>query len=302
MVFSRSIRITKEVTVRFPTLIVLLLIISLLFIGCSNNSGPRPKQAVQVAVQPGNPVPNAGDVAAPSLVRKIIYTCQIAVVVEDLMAAQQTLNTLIASIQPQGGYLANQELSGTSGSQRRGTWTIRVPLSEFDRFVSQVEKLGEIERNSRNAQDVTDAHTDLEGRLRNKQSSETRLLSHLEKSAQLKDTLELERELTRVRGEIEQLQGQMNLLNNKADLATVSLTLTERQEYIPPAPPVTASFPTLVSRTFIESWNNLVACAQGVALITVALAPWAVAAAIILLPIWLIRRNLRVFVNTGATH
>lgn len=154
--------------------------------------------------------------------------------------------------------------------------------------MAELEKLGELERSSRDAQDVTEAYADLEARLRNKQLSETRLLSHLEKSAELKDTLELERELSRVRGEIEQLQGQLNLLKSKTDLATVMVTLLERQGYTPPTKP---TFGIQVSRTFDNSWKALVDFGQTLALIAVALAPWLIVFALILTPVWLIVRH-----------
>lgn len=156
--------------------------------------------------------------------------------------------------------------------------------------MAEIEKLGDVECNSRDAQDVTDSYTDLEARLRNKQSSEQRLLGHLEKSANLKDTLELEREISRIRGEVEQLQGQLNLLKSKADLATVNLTMYERARYTPPAK---LAFIALVSRTFRDSLGHLTAFGQTITLVVVALVPWAVAFGIPLLMGWLIHQRFR---------
>jgi hypothetical protein len=235
-------------------------------------------------------VPGAGEAAAPPVPRKIVYTCQIDINVEDITLAQQKLTSLIESVREKGGFLARQELNGASGSHRRGSWTIRVPLLQFDRFVEDVEKLGELERSTRDAQDVTEALTDLEARLRNKESSEKRLLSHLEKSAVLKDTLELERELSRVRGEVEQLQGQLNLLKNRTDLATVSLTISERPDFHPTTKP---TFATLVSRTFDGSWNSLISFGQVLVLVIVGFSPWVAALSVLLIPGWVVRRSLK---------
>lgn len=274
-----------------PSFGVLLIACSLLA-GCGSQQVPSAKPGVQVAQANREPAPGApnqglGEAAAPSITRKIIYTSQIDVVVENITTAQQQLTKLIESVREQGGYLSRQELTGTIGSHRRGSWTVRVPLAQFDGFVAELEKLGELERSSRDAQDVTEAYADLEARLRNKQSSETRLLSHLEKSAELKDTLELERELSRVRGEIEQLQGQLNLLRSKTDLATVTVTLLERQGYTPPTKP---TFGTQISRTWDNSWQALLFFGQAVTLIGVALAPWLAVVALVVTPVWLIAR------------
>lgn len=280
------------------------LLVCSLILGCGSSSKPVASPVVHVAQAQGargagapaqgEPVQGPGEAAAPPVNRKIVYTSQIDVVVENLAEAQQRLMKLIESVREQGGYLARQEFNGTSGSQRRGSWTIRVPLAQFDGFVAELEQLGNLERNSRDAQDVTEAYADLEARLRNKQSSEARLLGHLEKSAALKDTLELERELSRVRGEVEQLQGQLNLLKSKTDLATVTVTLLERQIATPPPPapppPTPPTFGTQVARTFERSCQTLIAFTQVLTLIGVALAPWLVVAATFVTPVWLIGR------------
>ena len=225
------------------------------------------------------------------LERKIIYTSQIEVLVADMASAQQRLEALIESAKEAGGYLARQEISGRNGSYRNSTWTVRVPLAKFDQFVSEVEGLGKLWRHSREAQDVTDAYADLGARLRNKQSSEVRLLSHLQKTGELKDTLEVERELSRVRGEIEQLQGQLNPLKNKTDLATVTVTLYERETYAPLSDP---DFSAQVYRTFDASRQGLVLCSKLLVLAIVALTPWLVIGGIIIVPAILIFRKRRV--------
>ena len=260
---------------------------SVLFAGCSASEMPTPSHKSMVAANAAPPGEKAGEAAAPAVARKIIYTSQIQVVVEDLTVAQERLKKLIDAVSKQGGYLSRMEMSGASGSHRSGSWTVRVPLAEFDGFVNEVEKLGELERSSRDAQDVTEAYADLDARIRNKQSSEERLLTHLAKTAELKDTLELERELTRVRGEIEQLQGQLNLLKNKTDLATVTISLVERKGYIPPTKP---TFLTQVQQTFDGSLQLLIEFGQKLALIAVAFSPWLAVAVIIALPCYVVLR------------
>ena len=263
-----------------------------LFLGCGAGGPSGASPVAPVAQANAAPAaPGQGEAAAPSIARKIIYTSQLDVVVENITSAQERLTKLIESVREQGGYLSRQEMIGSVGSHRRGSWTVRVPLAQFDGFVAEVEKLGELERNSRDSQDVTEAYADLEARLKNKQASEARLLSHLERSAVLKDTLELERELSRVRGEIEQVQGQLNVLKNKSDLATVTLTLIERQGYTPPLKP---TFVARVLRTYDHSWQSLVACGQALALFGVAISPWLVAAAVVAIPAWLFTRQRRV--------
>ena len=254
--------------------------------GCSrevaDNPGPPVPQVAQVP-KGEPPVPDGPDVPVE---RKIIYTSQIEILVDDLDGAQQRLRELVESAQKSGGYLLRQETTGHTG-YRQSLWTIRVPVSKFDRFVAELEKLGKVQRNSREAQDVTEAYADLDARLRNKQVSEQRLLSHLEKTGELKDTLECERELSRVRGEIEQLQGQFNLLKNKTDLATIVVTLNERQLDTEPA------FSSMIFLTFNGSLQTLRWVGQAAILIAVAFSPWATTAGILFVPVWIVRRFRR---------
>jgi hypothetical protein len=231
---------------------------------------------------------------ATATARKVIFTAQVDLLVEDMAQAQQRLNELLVSVQQAGGYVSHQEVSGTAGSRRHSTWTMRVPQPRFDQVMGDLEQLGELLRSTRDSQDVTEAYTDLDARLKNKQSSEQRLLSHLEKTGELKDTLEVERELSRVRGEVEQLQGQLNLLKHKTDLATIILTLQERAGFTPVTTP---TFKTQASRTFAESWQAFGVFLRLLALFIVAAVPWLCAMAPVVGAVWLWKRRRHVEVR-----
>lgn len=257
--------------------------------GCGT-SGP-PANAVSVpAGKASSDLDSDSGESSSTVPRKIVFTGQVDVVVEDMAKANRELNTLIEDIQQAGGYLAHQELQGIAGSRRFGTWTVRAPQPLFDKFLADVEKLGELQRSSRDAQDVTEEYMDFEARLKNKQASEQRLLGHLEKTGDLKDTLEVERELSRVRGEVEQLQGRLNLLKNRTVLATVIITLHERLGFTPATTP---DFATQASRTFDGSWQAFRAFLRFLALFLVVVVPWLCVAVPILGAIWFWKRRRR---------
>ncbi|WP_010586223.1 DUF4349 domain-containing protein [Schlesneria paludicola] len=281
-------------------LLLIWCVIGGLCLGCASGvEGPSVAAPPHAALAQA-PVPGDVGMAAPVVQRKIVYTSRIEIVVESFTAAQQKLTALVDAVQVQGGFLANQELSGVSAINRRGLWTIRVPLAQFDSFVAELEKLGDVQRHSRDAQDVTEAFADLEARLRNKQASEQRLLSHLEKSAALNETLELEREISRVRGEIEQMQGQLNVMKSKTDLATVSVTLIERQVVTPPM--AQGPFATKIVRTFRDSCRILYIFCQGVLLVVAALLPWTLVASFLVAPVWLIRKSRLIAARGNAAR
>ena len=129
-------------------------------------------------------------------------------------------------------------------------WKLRVPVDQFESLVQKVVALGELERNTRTSQDVTEQFYDIEARIKNKKAEEKSLTKILdERTGKLEDVLKIETELSRVRGEIEQLEGKIRVLENLSSLATLTLSVREREKFEPPRPAV-ADFPTQVARTW----------------------------------------------------
>ena len=74
--------------------------------------------------------------------------------------------------------------------------------------------------------DVTQQHVDLEARLKNLQAEEVRLRRFLDKATKVSEMLVIQRELSRVRGEIESMQAQIAYLDRQTAMATLSLALS----------------------------------------------------------------------------
>jgi hypothetical protein len=253
------------------------------------------KKPVDGMMAPGVPqAPGQAQPAKPEPVsRKIIYTASVEITVEKFEAAEQELLQLVKA--QDGAYIAKSDVRGSPGTPRSGTWTIRVPVAGFEAFKQAVAGLGELQRNQTDSQDVTDEYYDLGARIKNKQVEEERLLKHLEKSTgKLEDILAVEKELTRVRGEIERYQGRRQYLEKLSALTTVTVTIHERKNYVPSEPKAPA-FGTTVSRTFESSLDLLTAFGKGLVLVTVALVPWLVLLAILAVPaaLWWRRRRRR---------
>ena len=177
-------------------------------------------------------------------------------------------------------------------------WRVRIPVEQFDSFVDAIVALGELERNNRTSQDVTEQYYDIEARIKNKRIEEQTLNKILqERSGKLEDVLKIEIELSRVRGEIEQLEGKIRVLENLASLATLTLNVRERDKYAPP-PPVVADFRTQVARTWDNSLLDLVNMGKSFALWTVSWAIWIPFLLVAALLAWIsLRWLIRVFVR-----
>ncbi|HVF11388.1 MAG TPA: DUF4349 domain-containing protein [Abditibacteriaceae bacterium] len=246
-------------------------------------------------VESNEPAPVAG-AKAPSaqnakavravIPRKIIYTAQVHLVAENLTTAQDKLTRLVKTHK---GYVDETNIGGAAGAPRQGTWKVRVPVEEYEAFMSAVARLGELQTIHSDSQDVSEEYYDLEARLSNKRVEERRLIKHLEKStARLTDILAVEREISRVRGEIEQMQGRLRLLADLTALTTVTVTINEIKNYVPPAPP---TFGAQLARTFEKSVSQLTDTGKGLLVLVVAVAPWLVVLALILVPVWMVRRR-----------
>ncbi|MFO0889440.1 MAG: DUF4349 domain-containing protein [Isosphaeraceae bacterium] len=224
--------------------------------------------------------------------RKIIYDGDISLVVKDVDAVGKQVVKVVLDAR---GYIAEYSTTGSPGSQRSMRWKLRIPVEQFDAVVENVASLGELERNTRTSQDVTEQFYDIEARIKNKKAEEKSLTKILdERTGKLEDILKIEGELSRVRGEIEQLEGRIRVLENLSSLATLVVSVREREKFEPP-PPAAADFPTQVARTWENSVKGLVNLGKGVILWAVEWAIWIplliVAALIALLVLrWLYRR------------
>jgi hypothetical protein len=242
----------------------------------SSSTPPAEAQVGEKVEAPGEPAKTA---------RKIIYDARIEMVVDSLSGTEQAISALVNE---HDGFLAESNQSSTTASQRRGTWRVRVPVEQFDAFVTAVARLGEVRENHVGSQDVTEEYIDLEARIRNKREEEKRLIKHLaDSTGKLEEILAVEKELSRVRGEVEQMEGRLRVMANRSELSTVTIEALEWKDYKSPA---AATFPTQIGRTFFRSVDGLMQFGQALVLIAVALAPWLPFIALVILAVrWIVR-------------
>ncbi len=237
-----------------------------------------------------------GPPSADAIERKIIYTADVDLVVEDFTP---TTSLVDAMVKRYGGFVASSQVSGETGESRSGQWKLRIPFANFDEFLQEAQgKLGEVRNLARNSQDVSEEFYDVEARIGNKRQEEARLLKLLEEqTGTLEDVLRVERELSRVREEIERFEGRKRVLADLTSLTTITLRVEEVRHYMPE---VAATFGDRLRRSFSESLWNMRTAGESFAVAAVAAAPWLALLAVplaIAVQVW--RRRVRAHRGAG---
>jgi hypothetical protein len=231
-----------------------------------------------------------GDALPPSQVpvpedRKLIREGRATLEVASVEAALARLHDLTREA---GGYTTSETRSRDYQRVNQGMIECRVPAGKLDTIVAALKSLGTIESLTVSAKDVTEEYFDLEIQLRNQRALETRLLGLLQRPTnKLSELLEAERELARVRGEIDQMEGRRRFWDNRVALSALSVSVHE------PVPTVGGrqggAF-SVLRKAFADSANNFVAAIAGIIAMTGGLVPDLVALSVVG---WLVLRAWR---------
>jgi hypothetical protein len=158
---------------------------------------------------------------------KVVKTAQLSLETpEDQFDERFSEASLVAS--RYGGFVST---SSTQGSDARsGSLEIRVPAESFDRAVDDLRRLGTVERQTVAGEEVTAHYVDLEARILTWQAQERVLLRLMDQSKSVGESLRVQRELQDVQLEIERLQGQKRVLDDRISMGTILVQLHEKGE------------------------------------------------------------------------
>ena len=121
-----------------------------------------------------------------------------------------------------------QRLSGIIVNATLDSVIFRVAPEDFDSALDELAKLGDVTAREVKSEDVTDQYRDLRLRSEVAEASRQRLMEILKKTGQVKDVLEVERDIRRLTEEIEGMKGLLRVLQDKVDLATITVQLEEK--------------------------------------------------------------------------
>jgi len=154
--------------------------------------------------------------------RKIIMNGYITLEVNDITEA---LASVAAIARELTGYVVSSNKSGDQ-DVTYGQISIRVPSDRFDEAFDKLRNIAVNVPNERTtSQDVTEEYTDLQAQLRNLEATEAQYLEILKKAEKVEDILAVQRELSNVRGQIEQVKGRIQYLERTSDMALIDVSL-----------------------------------------------------------------------------
>jgi hypothetical protein len=195
----------------------------------------------------GRATTDAAPATGPLIVRSGQLNLEVKVLDDALAAAEQAV---VAA----GGYVAASQRQG-DGENAGAMVTFRIPVDRWEPTLAALRKVGaKVLSEQTGSEEVTSQVVDLGARLTNLRATESALQAIMAKATKIPDILEVQAQLTGVRGEIEQLTAQKQSLEERAALATLTVgfslpptvAVTQVQEGWDPAGEVDRAAATLV--------------------------------------------------------
>jgi type II secretory pathway pseudopilin PulG len=188
---------------------------------------PKPSASANADDQSKVNLPSESD-STPAVpdTRKLIRNAQLDLEVKSFQTASDQITAMTKDA---GGYVDTSNSQKGGNGKLQGTVVVKVLPQNLDGFLLKLRDLGTVNNQSVSTDDVTKDYFDTQARLDNSRRMETQLQDLLQhENSKVSDLLAVERELGRVRGEIEQMQGQLKLYDFEVQYATVTINLSEK--------------------------------------------------------------------------
>jgi Domain of unknown function (DUF4349)/Putative zinc-finger len=201
----------------------------------SNEAATRPPRAAPSAPPMGEGQSAGGGINQTIEDKKvaaqgplIARTAKLSIIATDFDAVRPALDRMLRDV---GGFIGRIDISGSRGTPRALSASLRVPAPRLETALASLKKIGRVTGEAEAGDDVTEQVRDLDVRLANAKATEKRLVDVLEhRTGKVSDILEAEREIGRVRGEIEQMDAERKAFDRRVSYATVSLTVEEERK------------------------------------------------------------------------
>jgi anti-sigma factor RsiW len=246
--------------------------------------------SMALALPAASPPSESGQLAAPESVGPmVVQTASLSIVAKNYDEANAAVQRLVTA---HGGYIEKLDAKAQSGDSRSLSVALRVPAKELEGLLVDLRKLGHVEEESKSNEEVSAEYVDLQARLKVAQATERRLVELLgARTGRLEDVLDVERELARVRAEVESMQGQSALMLHRVSYATVQVELSEEYHQKLQSQ---SSMGTKLRNALLAGVQNLL---DGIVALLIFVLNYGLSIlfwlALFITPVWLIWRRLR---------
>jgi len=165
--------------------------------------------------------------------RTIIRNAFLTLIVKD---TRETVRKVTHLATQHAGFVTSSSVFEDEQSQGIviASMILRVPAAKLDEVLENLRQLAEtVQTESIAASDQTEQKVDLEAQIKNLKASETQLQSLMSKAQNVTQTLEIQRELSSIRGQIERLTAQVENLQGDANMATITLSISTEESELP---------------------------------------------------------------------
>jgi hypothetical protein len=230
---------------RFLRTLAVILVMGLALLGCGATAAPTAVPSFAKQAAPMAPAPtmaaapassgarsSAGesttdtkastDTTAADQQKLIIRTGTMVLIVNDVPV---TVDSITGIANDSGGLVLRTD-TRHQGDLLISTVSIKVPVESFDDVTAKLRKLAvKVDSDSASSQDVTEEFVDLDARVKVMEATEQQLLTFLQRTQNVDESLKVYRELTNVRSQIESIKGRMNYLQKSAAMSTITVTV-----------------------------------------------------------------------------
>lgn len=156
--------------------------------------------------------------------RRIVRNGRMTLEVDDVSEAMDRVTDIAAIM---GGYVVSS-YKYEDEEEISGEISIRIPSDRFEEVFDRLHQIAQaVPYEHTDSKDVTEEYVDLQARLKNLEATELQYLALLKKAETVEEMLQVQRELSNVRGWIEQLQGRIKYLERVSEMALIDVSLRE---------------------------------------------------------------------------
>lgn len=217
------------------TKIIIATLLSVFLFGCGASSEDKSFNNELSAVKAGEYIEseleemdagsNTSEASISTTERYLIKKGQITFETNNLKETEQLLKQASKKYK---GYISNEN-EYQENSRNTQTLTIRVPSKNFDSMLNFISiGVDHFDYKNIDVEDVSEEFLDIKARVKTKKELEKRYLALLNKANSIGDILEIERELNKIRSDIESIEGRIRYLSNQIGYSTLTITFYER--------------------------------------------------------------------------